>query len=709
MGEYETIMKKIRQFFTILLTVSMILSLCCGAAMAEEVDPQTSSSSVVSGQSEDPGSGSQDAGSSDIELDEEERSSGSGLSVGNNDQDVEEDVPGKNTGMSTANRPEQEGVTEGLEISLSVTGLQNEAEAMARDFRFVIEKYVEEEAAQAVTPEQKAVYAQQYTVAELYVKDSDRFNTMTWDEETKTAVYTMKADQLQQLDYGRYLVKLDTTSEKIEEKSSEEEFTGYYEVTGESGANEFREDVGFLIVIGPDEQGTGKVIRMADQEDSGIGDCVEDEASRIMCAGITAMFTTDSLVGSPLAESLQTLQMAAPLNTEPTRVSVLLNYAEPKQTSKTSNGKKNQVTAESIADELTGAAEGKGNVIIFNYSDFTEETLAGTELALTGTKSESWTTIDGKAHAIPNLPEGSYTVTPKRVPDGYTAGDAVTFTVDAEGIVQVNGSTVKTVTAEGKQYYKIEVFQKAQTVPIDIYKVNSNGETVGGADLSIILPSGKELRNWQTTIGKLRRIDLAAGEYTLHENSAPEGLKIADDIKFSVDGSGKLFVNGEQTDKVNMVDEGTARGTNPDGSSGDNSAPTSAPTSTNTKAAQVKTGDENKTAVWVVMIGVLSCLLGTFVLLKKKQEREAAKEAAEEQKEQAEAASISEDSEDAPQEAENPEEGNLENTESGEEEDPGTESDADADTNTVTEEAPKGTEAAGAEETKEEEKESETK
>lgn len=668
MGEIQHNMKKIRQLFTILITVTLILGLCCGSVMAEESVSQTSSSSSSAGQSEDSQTEGQDINSSEIVLEGGNQSpeSGNDSEKDGETQDTEEDVPGKNTGMSTANPPEQDGVTEGLEISLSVSGLENEAEAMSRDFRFVIEKYVEEEASQAVTPEQRAAYDQKYTVAELFVKDSDRFNTMTWDEETKTAVYTMKADQLHQLDYGRYLVKLDTTSEKIEEKSSEGEFTGYYEVTGdngqgaagETGTNEFREDVGFLIVIGPDEGGTGKVIRAAEQDDTLVGDCAEDEASRIIANGVTTLFTMDSLVGSSLVESLGTSAMAVSGETEPTRVKVLLNYGLPRQTLKGTGSKKNEITKESIKDELTGASNGEGNVLICNYSDFTEEELPGTKLEMSGTKSEIWTTIQNKHHAIINLPAGSYTVAAKSVPDGYNSGDAVTFTVDSDGTVKVGGEVLKRVTAKDKddverEYYKVEIFQKAQTVPIDIYKVNSNGETVGGADLSILLPSGKELRNWQTTMGKLRRIDLASGEYILHENSAPEGLKIASDINFSVDGSGKLIVGGEQADKVNMVDEGTSRGKNPDGSTGEGAAPTAAPTSANSKATQVKTGDESKTSVWVVMLGVLSCLLCSFVLLKKNQEKKAAMEAAEELKESAEESSTDKEAvEDIPEDVE---------------------------------------------------------
>jgi uncharacterized surface anchored protein len=150
-------------------------------------------------------------------------------------------------------------------------------------------------------------------------------------------------------------------------------------------------------------------------------------------------------------------------------------------------------------------------------------------------------------------------------------------------------------------------------VPIDIYKVNSNGETVGGAELAILLPSGTELRTWTSTMGKLRRIDLAAGTYTLHEKSAPDGLKIASDISFEVDGSGKLIVDGLQTDRINMVDEGTSRGTGPED--------TPAPTSATSTAARVTTGDGNHTARYIVMIGVASCLLGSLSLMKKKKDQ----------------------------------------------------------------------------------------
>nr|WP_162156470.1 SpaA isopeptide-forming pilin-related protein [[Eubacterium] cellulosolvens] len=207
---------------------------------------------------------------------------------------------------------------------------------------------------------------------------------------------------------------------------------------------------------------------------------------------------------------------------------------------------------------------GYGNVIIFNYSDFTKETLSGTILELSGEKNETWTTLAGKAHVLTNLPEGTYTLTTKSVPDGYIASDAIAFTVDENGVVKATGKDLNAISSSGNEFCKIEVFQKAQTCQIDFILVDSNNDSMGGADLSILLPSGKELRNWQTAAGKLRRVDLAPGEYILHENSAPDGLKIAEDITFTVDGTGKLFVDGVQVDRIQMVNEGTVRDNNPD-------------------------------------------------------------------------------------------------------------------------------------------------
>lgn len=80
----------------------------------------------------------------------------------------------------------------------------------------------------------------------------------------------------------------------------------------------------------------------------------------------------------------------------------------------------------------------------------------------------------------------------------------------------------------------LEDIQNAKT-KIVISKVDSvTGKELAGAKLEIRDKDGKVIESW-TTDGKSHTIDsLPAGEYVLHEVSAPDGYLLAEDVKFTV-------------------------------------------------------------------------------------------------------------------------------------------------------------------------------
>ncbi len=80
----------------------------------------------------------------------------------------------------------------------------------------------------------------------------------------------------------------------------------------------------------------------------------------------------------------------------------------------------------------------------------------------------------------------------------------------------------------------LEDIQNAKT-KIVISKVDSvTGKELAGARLEIRDKDGKVIESW-TTDGKPHAIDsLPAGEYVLHEVSAPDGYLLAEDVKFTV-------------------------------------------------------------------------------------------------------------------------------------------------------------------------------
>lgn len=83
----------------------------------------------------------------------------------------------------------------------------------------------------------------------------------------------------------------------------------------------------------------------------------------------------------------------------------------------------------------------------------------------------------------------------------------------------------------------LEDIENAKT-QIVISKVDSvTGKELTGAKLEIRDKDGKVIESW-TTDGKPHTIEkLPAGEYVLHEASAPNGYLLAEDVKFTVKDS----------------------------------------------------------------------------------------------------------------------------------------------------------------------------
>lgn len=123
-----------------------------------------------------------------------------------------------------------------------------------------------------------------------------------------------------------------------------------------------------------------------------------------------------------------------------------------------------------------------------------------------------------------NIPIGTYTITEQRssVPAGYLVADPVTVEV----------FYVETTTAE--------IYNDTTKVKISKQDITT-GKELPGAHLEVIDKDGNIVEEWISTSephmieGKLE----AGEEYTLRETIAPDGYKVATDIKFTVaeDGS----------------------------------------------------------------------------------------------------------------------------------------------------------------------------
>ena len=63
------------------------------------------------------------------------------------------------------------------------------------------------------------------------------------------------------------------------------------------------------------------------------------------------------------------------------------------------------------------------------------------------------------------------------------------------------------------------------------------------------------ISNWTSVEGEKHTVTVKPGTYTLHEDSAPAGYAVANDVIFTVDTEGKVTVGGSPVSEVVMVDE----------------------------------------------------------------------------------------------------------------------------------------------------------
>lgn len=131
------------------------------------------------------------------------------------------------------------------------------------------------------------------------------------------------------------------------------------------------------------------------------------------------------------------------------------------------------------------------------------------------TDSNGRITIDGVKDGIWHYQETA-------TKDGYVLDNAVKdFTVSGG---KVNGQSNLTITVEN-DYTKL-----------DLAKVDSGtGENISGAKLSLLDSNGRLVESWTSGSTPHRIEKLKPGQYTLHEDQAPDHYKLADPITFTLE------------------------------------------------------------------------------------------------------------------------------------------------------------------------------
>lgn len=149
-----------------------------------------------------------------------------------------------------------------------------------------------------------------------------------------------------------------------------------------------------------------------------------------------------------------------------------------------------------------------------------------------GTVVEEWTSTK-ESHIIYALKPGKYILHEEQAPteNGYVKAEDVEFTVEETGEIQ-------------------KVSMKDDHTKIDITKTDITGEQeIEGAKLQVLDEEGNIIEEWTSTKEPYRIEYLQPGKtYILHEEAAPEGFLIAEDVEFTVEETGEV-------QKVSMKDE----------------------------------------------------------------------------------------------------------------------------------------------------------
>lgn len=189
----------------------------------------------------------------------------------------------------------------------------------------------------------------------------------------------------------------------------------------------------------------------------------------------------------------------------------------------------------------TLANSGKPHVSISKTDIVTGEELPGATLQVTdaeGNVVDEW--VSGEEPREIVLGEGSYTLHEEIAPDGYLVASDVEFEV-------VSGQVSQKVTME-------DDFTKVDAEKVDA----ETSAPLSGASMQVLDAEGSVVEEWVSAEEPHRIEKLAPGMYTLHEESAPEGYELAEDVEFEVEATGDVQI-------VSMEDEAAPAPANEEG------------------------------------------------------------------------------------------------------------------------------------------------
>lgn len=233
--------------------------------------------------------------------------------------------------------------------------------------------------------------------------------------------------------------------------------------------------------------------------------------------------------------------------------------------------------------------EDEPTVFEFTKTSLTDgKEVEGAKLTVTDENGEvvdEW--VSGKEpHIIKELVVGqTYTMTEVLPAPGYVTAESIQFTVEDTAEVQ-----------------KIEM--KDDVTKVEISKTDIAGKELPGAKLTILDENGEVVESWTSTEEPHYIEMLPIGKYILHEESAPEGYLIAEDVEFEVKDTGEI-------QKVVMKDEAEPEET-----------PETPETPTTTVDAP-KTGDHTPIAALMISSGLgLAGAIAAVVWMKARKKKQ---------------------------------------------------------------------------------------
>ncbi|MCD7839009.1 MAG: Cys-Gln thioester bond-forming surface protein [Erysipelotrichaceae bacterium] len=166
--------------------------------------------------------------------------------------------------------------------------------------------------------------------------------------------------------------------------------------------------------------------------------------------------------------------------------------------------------------EVIKSAENKLTETYFSKTDVGGNEIEGAQMVLTdnttGIVIDEWTSTN-EEHLVKGLIYGhEYTLSEITAPDGYVLSTDITFVYSDE---------IEKVTMTDKQVF--------------VSKEDIAGEEVDGATIQVIDEDGNIIDEWVSTNESHPISGLEEGKtYTLHEETAPNGYFLANDIEFTV-------------------------------------------------------------------------------------------------------------------------------------------------------------------------------